>query len=91
MMSDLQAEYTAPETATETFKLPLPATTKEPNTEERTAYLASLRTSITDMQGKINVFLTHKMEEDNQKAGAAATANDAKEEENYGEETVDED
>lgn len=90
IMSDLKAEYTAPGSAPESFKLPLSSCSRQPSTDERTAYLTSLRTSITDIQAQINVFLTQKMEEDNQKAGAAA-AQDAKEEENYGEETVEED
>jgi hypothetical protein len=89
-MADLKAVYTAPGAAQETFKQPLPTCSKQPSTEERTAYLTSLKMSITDVQDQINIFLTHKMEEDNQKAGTAAAV-DAKEEENYGEETVEED
>ena len=90
-MSELKATYTAPEAEGESFKQPLPACTKDASTEERTSYLTSLRTSITDMQDAINVFLTKKMEEDAAKAGASSAATDAKEEENYGEENVEED
>ena len=89
-MLNFTAEYTAPESASESFKQSLPACPREASTEKRTAYLTALRTSITDMQDQINVFLTKKMEEDNLKAGDKAAA-DAKEEENYGEETVEED
>lgn len=88
-MPELKADYTAPEEAPKNFKQQLPTLSKEPSTEERTAYLTALRESITSVQDQINVFLTQKMEEDNQKAGAAA-AQDAKEEEHYGEEEVDE-
>jgi hypothetical protein len=90
-MANLKADYSAPKSAPETFKEALPAISKDPSTEERTAYLTALRTSITGMQDQVNVFLTKKMEEDNQKAGAAAAAQDAKEEENYGEESVEDD
>lgn len=90
-MSKLKATYTAPGASEESFKEALPAVSKEVSTEERTEYLGKLRTSITSIQDQINVFLTHKMEEDNAKAGAAAAAQDAKEEENYGEETVEDD
>lgn len=89
-MTVLKAEYSAPGASSDTFKQPLPSISKEASTEERTAYLTTLRTSITDVQGQINVFLTKKMEEDNQKAGAAAALDDAKEEENYGEEDAEE-
>ena len=90
-MSEMKASYTAPEAAPESFKQPLASCSAKPSTEERTAYLTSLRNSITDMQDQINVFLTKKMEEDNQKADATIAAQDAKEEENYGEEAVEED
>jgi hypothetical protein len=91
-MAEFTAEYAAPSATPKTFKQALPTCSKQPTTEERTAYLTSLRTSITGMQHQINAFLTQKMEEDNQKAGTAAvTDDDAKEEENYGEEAVEDD
>jgi hypothetical protein len=55
--------------------------------EDRTAYLASLREATTSLQGAINQHLTARMEEDKVKEGSAKNAvDDAKEEENYGEE-----
>lgn len=90
-MPDLKADYSAPNHEDKSFSQNLPNCSREPATEEKTSYLTSLRLSITDMQDSINVFLTKNMEEDNQKAGTAAANNDAKEEENYGEEAVDED
>lgn len=70
--------------------VPAPSATHEAaNTNDKTKYLASLRKATVDMQGKINKFLTHKMEED--KLSDAATGKtsaraDEKAEEMYGEE-----
>ena len=44
------------------------------------------------MQDEVNAFLTQKMEEDKNATGSSADpANEAKEEENYGEEVVEDD
>jgi Gon7 family len=81
----LTAEYSSPGGASKTFKHELPTCSSDPpTTEERTAYLTELRSSIGQIQDEINVFLTQKMEEDKAQAGAAT--DDAKAEENYGEE-----
>jgi hypothetical protein len=85
----LSADYSAPSSENKNFNQPLPTCSKEPSPSERTAYLAALRTSITDAQDQINAFLTQKMDEDNKKAGVVSTIDDAKAEENYGEEVVD--
>ncbi|QDS73622.1 hypothetical protein FKW77_001975 [Venturia effusa] len=88
----LSANYSAPASEEKSFHQQLPICSQEPSPTERTAYLAALRASITGIQDQINVFLTQKMEEDNAKAGAAASAeDDAKAEENYGEEVVEDD
>jgi hypothetical protein len=87
----LVANYCAPSSEEKNFTQTLPKCSEEPSTAERTAYLAALRTSITNAQDQINAFLTQKMEEDNKKAGVASAADDAKAEENYGEEVVDDD
>jgi len=87
----LTATYSAPFTGPKSFTQSLPACSEEPSTIERTASLTALRTAITTTQDQINAFLTHKMEEDNQKAGAAAAVDDAKAEENYGEEAAEDD
>lgn len=69
-------------------------------TAEKSAYFAALRTAVVSMQADINAFLTERMEADSVAASANAIANgseakkhaqfldDAKEEENYGEEIV---
>lgn len=87
----LSATYSAPGSEEKSFDQPLPMYAEEPSPTERTAYLAALRTSITDAQDQINAFLTQKMKEDIAKAGAASAEDDAKAEENYGEEVVDDD
>ena len=53
-------------------------------TSDRVAYLAALQTSLKDLQKDVNTFLTQKMVDDK-------AADDAKDEETYGEEVVDED
>lgn len=58
------------------------------------AYLSELRGLVTLVQSEINVFLTERMEEDKKAAeaqGRQDTDRDAKEEDNYGEENVEED
>jgi hypothetical protein len=87
----LTAAYSAPDSEPKAFAQPLPSSSKEPSTAERTASLAALRSAITDTQDQVNAFLTDKMDEDNRKAGAPAVVDDTKAEELYGEETVDED
>lgn len=85
----LTADYSAPSTASQSFSQTLPACSPTPSTDERTAYLSSLHASIGKMQDEVNAFLTQKMEEDKKAAGnAAKAADEAKEEENYGEEVV---
>lgn len=74
---------------------PLPAT----SAVARKQYLGQLREKTAALQGLINDELTRRMEEDKaREADAAASKNgklalvdDAKEEENYGEEVVEED
>lgn len=86
----LKADYAAPNEA-KSFAYPLPPATNE-STEQKTAYLSALRKSVTKLQEDINLFLTQKMEDDK---GLASTdgskVDDKKEEENYGEETLDDD
>ncbi|KIW06172.1 uncharacterized protein PV09_02658 [Verruconis gallopava] len=88
-MAIIEADYTSLGADSDTFKVPVAVVPAQPNSEERTTYLACLRASLSSMQDSINVFLTRKMEEENRIAGTDATQ-DAKEEEQYGEETVEE-
>lgn len=84
----LQAVYTAPD-ATKTFQHAVPATL-QPTPEAKQAHLTALQSLVPKLQEEINVYLTERMEEDKQGQGQLS-ANDAKEEENYGEELVEED
>ncbi|KAM0335203.1 hypothetical protein ACHAQA_000245 [Verticillium albo-atrum] len=93
----LSAQYSHPTDTLFTAK----ASTAAPSstsTAEKSAYLARLRDLVTTVQADVNTHLTQKMEEDKQRAAAEGTAprgknaaDDAKEEENYGEELPEED
>jgi hypothetical protein len=82
-MPALTASYASP-TSSQTFTSDLPALSSPPVTSERIAYLDTLSTSLKTMQKDVNEFLTQKMADDK-------AADDAKDEETYGEEVVDED
>ena len=90
----LVASYKSP-TGAKTFSLDLPSLPQESNVDEKTTYLASLRTNASKLQGEINTFLTQKMEED--KAAEKTTsknnnkANEDREEDMYGEEDPEQD
>ena len=86
----LTAHYTSPGCSAKDFIHFLPELSSNPSTADRTAYLSKLRAEAVELQSSINTFLTQKMEEDNAASGKPAV-NDAKEEENYGEEAVEED
>lgn len=81
-MSTLTAAYTSP-TNTHSLSAPLPTASSSSSTTERVAFLGNLQSSLKTLQSDINTFLTQKMADDK--------ASDAKEEENYGEEVVEED
>ena len=88
------AKYTSP-TGTHTFpnssrSFLFVTTALQPNgtatsSEQQSAYLRSLRSSVATLQADINAFLTRKMEEDK----GEGKMEDAKAEENYGEEVPD--
>ncbi|MCJ1397786.1 hypothetical protein MMC11_000982 [Xylographa trunciseda] len=84
----LKANYASP-TESHSFEHPLEALPVQLSTEEKTAYLSALRSSVAQLQEEVNTFLTAKMEEDKaitvQRTGII---DDKKEEENYGEEVV---
>ncbi len=91
----LSATYNSPtnEPFIQAQKLPAPPSTKP---ADRTNYLSALRKATAKMQESINKELTARMEEDNSKARENGVANgakskgvdEAKEEDNYGEEVV---
>ena len=91
-MPSLTATYTSPSVPSSSPKIftsNLPELSSPPSTKDRVAYLAELATSLKTLQADVNTFLTTKMDED--KAVGAGKGDDAKDEETYGEEVVDED
>lgn len=86
----LKAHYRSP-SGTKTFTYSMTSIPTEPSTTDKTDHLSSLRSSTVKLQEEINVFLTAKMDEDKTQAAAdSLKVDEAKEEENYGEEVVDE-
>ncbi|CAI7571758.1 unnamed protein product [Penicillium discolor] len=79
--TSLNAVYTAPQ-STETFEHVISTTTG--TLADKQAHLSALQSL-----DQINVFLTERMEED--KVQGQISAQEAKEEENYGEEVVEDD
>lgn len=80
----LSASYASPASEPFTTTHALPALQSPASVADKTAYLAALRAAVTDAQAQINKELTSRMEQD--KVRDAAAIDDAKEEENYGEE-----
>ncbi|EAW11988.1 uncharacterized protein ACLA_007470 [Aspergillus clavatus NRRL 1] len=95
----LRAVYSAPQPSTQAFEhrlsAPLASSETSPeHTKLKVAYLAELRSLVPKLQNEINVFLTERMEDDKKAAeaqGRQLSEKEAKEEENYGEEVVEED
>jgi hypothetical protein len=83
-MPSLTATYTSPTSEPQTFTSELPALASPPTTTDRVAYLDTLSSSLKTLQKDVNAFLTQKMAD-------YKAADDAKDEETYGEEIVDED
>lgn len=92
----LTADYSSPGNASFTFTEAL-AAPPTASASDRTSYLASLRKATKTLQDTINAELTLRMEEDNARAAAGSASksknaiDEAKEEDNYGEEIVEED
>ncbi|KAF7894791.1 hypothetical protein EAF00_006605 [Botryotinia globosa] len=94
----LLATYSSPnnEKFEHVHKLPTPPASD--NVNERTAYLGALRKATGEMQERINMELTARMEEDKVREAENADGSkvhggvidEAKEEDNYGEEVVEE-
>ncbi|EUC50389.1 hypothetical protein COCMIDRAFT_82061 [Bipolaris oryzae ATCC 44560] len=83
-MPALTATYASPTSPSQSFSSDLPALASPLSTADRVAYLAALASAMKTMQKDVNDFLTQKMADDK-------AADDAKDEETYGEEVVDED
>ncbi|KAJ5810797.1 EKC/KEOPS complex subunit Gon7 [Penicillium robsamsonii] len=84
--TSLNAVYTTPQ-STETFEHVFSTTTG--TLAAKQAHLSELQSLVPKLQDQINAFLTERMEED--KVQGKLSAQEAKEEENYGEEVVEDD
>ncbi|KAI5457286.1 hypothetical protein BGZ63DRAFT_394382, partial [Mariannaea sp. PMI_226] len=85
----LSASYSCPTSAPFSISHSVSAPqSNPPSVAEKTTYLASLRAVVTDTQAQINKELTARMEEDKARDSSSKNGaiDDAKEEENYGEE-----
>lgn len=87
MATPLQATYTAPDTS-KTIQHEGPYT--DGTLAGKTTHLRALQSLVPKLQDEINVYLTARMEED-KKAQGPLSEKEAKEEENYGEEVVEDD
>ncbi|KAL3425516.1 gon7 family protein [Phlyctema vagabunda] len=91
----LVATYSSPDSAPFTVSQEVPAPASQ-DTSEKTRYLAVLRKASAQMQELINEALTVRMEEDKAREAEGKGVkvkgiDEAKEEDNYGEEVVEED
>jgi hypothetical protein len=92
--SSLTATYKSPDNSSFTVNEALPTLPAPSSVDEKTKYLNSLREAITSAQDQINKELTQRMEDDKTRlanGAVGAKVDDAKEEENYGEEVPEED
>ncbi|KAJ5888961.1 hypothetical protein N7495_009002 [Penicillium taxi] len=85
---NLLALYTAPGVS-RSFEHELPTSTSTSALAAKHVHLSALQALVPKLQEEINVFLTERMEEDKKSNGISEM--EAKEEENYGEELVEED
>lgn len=88
--TSLTATYQSPTSEPFTISQSLPAPLST-TVADKTAYLSSLRAALATTQEQVNKELTDRMEEDKAREGGSGKVDDAKEEENYGEEVVEED
>ncbi|QSZ32515.1 hypothetical protein DSL72_002093 [Monilinia vaccinii-corymbosi] len=90
----LSATYSSPNNEKFEHIRKLPTPTTSDNVSDRTAYLGALRKATVEMQEKINKELTARMAEDKLRETGSkvhgGVIDEAKEEDNYGEEMVDE-
>lgn len=86
--STLHAVYTSPDSQPKTISHEFPST--DGSLASKTTHLTTLQSLVPKLQDEINVYLTARMEED-KKAQGAVSEKEAKEEDYYGEELVEED
>ncbi|KAG6005872.1 hypothetical protein E4U54_000270 [Claviceps lovelessii] len=95
--SSLTAAYTSPDNKPFTLTKPLDPLPASASTQDKTTYLKALRDAVSETQQQINKELTARMEQDSARGSAAGqqaqtvSADEYKEEENYGEEVQEED
>lgn len=85
----LTATYASPTNETFNISKTLPANPQTDSVADKVSYLSALREAVTQTQQDVNKELTARMEEDKARdaaKGTTTTANDEKDEENYGEE-----
>ncbi|KAJ5466689.1 hypothetical protein N7539_009418 [Penicillium diatomitis] len=85
----LKAVYAAPDSS-KTLSHAIAVDTSKDSFAAKQSHLTILQALVPQLQEEINVFLTERMEED-KKAQGAVSEKEAREEENYGEEVVEED
>ncbi|KAF7716335.1 Uncharacterized protein PECH_000117 [Penicillium ucsense] len=85
----LKAVYAAPDSST-TLSHTIAVDTSKDSFAAKQSHLTTLQALVPQLQEEINVFLTERMEED-KKAQGAVSEKEARGEENYGEEVVEED
>ena len=84
---EIEAIYSSSHNEGRTLSIPLHSLSAAPSTNDKTEYLAVLRSSTAHVQAQINDFLTQKMAEDSTNTPRQDSARkEEQEEENYGEE-----
>jgi hypothetical protein len=73
------------------FQHPIPLDPTSDTATTKKTHLAALQSLVPKLQDEINVFLTERMEEEKKAQGQVISEEEAKEEENYGEEVVEDD
>ncbi|KAJ5610158.1 hypothetical protein N7510_006877 [Penicillium lagena] len=86
----LDAVYKGPQ-GNRTFQHPIPLDPTSDTATTKKTHLAALQSLVPKLQDEINVFLTERMEEEKKAQGQVVSEKEAKEEENYGEEVVEDD
>ncbi|GJN78001.1 gon7 family domain-containing protein [Purpureocillium lilacinum] len=95
--SSLTATYTSPTNApfaiTKTIPAPTTTSSSSAAAADKSRYLEALRGAVAETQDQVNRELTARMDEDKARDGTASAAavDEAKEEENYGEDVQEED
>ncbi|CAL5874045.1 uncharacterized protein PFLUO_LOCUS8331 [Penicillium psychrofluorescens] len=87
---NIEAVYTAPQ-GNRSFQHPISLDPTSDTATTKKTHLAALQSLVPRLQDEINAFLTERMEDEKKAQGRVISEEEAKEEENYGEEVVEED